>query len=179
MIDEATSYVLPPSKDIGALLSVSRQYRYVLWRIWNGDARPYLKMLAFIGLNPSTADETEDDNTIVRCVNFAKAWGYDGIYMANLWAFRATKPKVLKEQTIKEAEGPQNPGWLTKVAEHSKAVVLAWGNDGHWRGGGRKVYKLLKGAGTPLFSLGQCAGGEPKHPLYLKKDTPCKMFEGY
>jgi len=50
----------------------------------------------FIGLNPSTADETKDDPTIRRCINYAKRWGYSGLCMTNLFALRATKPAVMK-----------------------------------------------------------------------------------
>ncbi len=69
-----------------AKLSDCRIYRYALWRIWD-DAKP---LVMFIGLNPSTADETEDDPTIRRCISFAQNWGYGGLYMANLFVFRAT-----------------------------------------------------------------------------------------
>jgi len=36
-----------------------------------------------IGLNPSTADENENDPTITRCINFAKSWGYGGVCVTN------------------------------------------------------------------------------------------------
>ena len=72
-----------------AILSEDRKYRYVLSRIWDESK----SMVMIIGLNPSTADETIDDPTIVRCIDFAKNWGYGGIYMLNLFAFRATLPK--------------------------------------------------------------------------------------
>jgi len=49
----------------------------------------------FIGLNPSTADETSDDPTLTRCINYAKYWGFGGVCMANLFAFRATKPSAM------------------------------------------------------------------------------------
>ncbi|MCU7816788.1 MAG: DUF1643 domain-containing protein [Candidatus Thiodiazotropha sp. (ex Rostrolucina anterorostrata)] len=78
--------------DIGAVLSPDRDYRYSLWRIWQPDD-PYA---LFIGLNPSTADEYENDPTIRRCIRFAKDWGFGGLYMANLFAIRATKPKIMK-----------------------------------------------------------------------------------
>lgn len=48
-------------------------------------------------LNPSTADENVDDPTIRRCINFAKDWGYGGMYVGNLFAFRTAYPKELKE----------------------------------------------------------------------------------
>ncbi|GHX72979.1 hypothetical protein VCSRO16_3593 [Vibrio cholerae] len=69
-----------------AELSKCRKYRYALWRTWDSD-KPFAM---FIGLNPSTADEKNDDPTLRRCINFAKSWGYGGVCMANLFAFRAT-----------------------------------------------------------------------------------------
>lgn len=65
----------------GAEFSECRKYRYVLWRRW--DWKGYGNQVMFIGLNPSTADETEDDPTIRRCIRFAKDWGYSGLLMMN------------------------------------------------------------------------------------------------
>jgi len=68
----------------GAVLSsINRQYRYVLWRIFD----PAKGLVNFIGLNPSTADERIDDMTIRRCMRFASDWGYGGLLMTNLFAF--------------------------------------------------------------------------------------------
>ncbi len=76
-----------------AILDPTRTYRYVLERRWGqGD-----NMINFVLLNPSTADESIDDPTIKGCIQFAKNWGYDGFYVTNLFAFRATDPKVLKK----------------------------------------------------------------------------------
>lgn len=75
-----------------AILSDDRKYRYSLSRVWDESKNKVM----FIGLNPSTADETEDDPTIRRCINFAKSWGYVGLEMTNLFAFRATAPKDMK-----------------------------------------------------------------------------------
>ena len=55
-------------------------------------------LILFIGLNPSTADETKNDPTIRRCINFAKDWGYGGVMIANLFAFRSTSPEIMKQQ---------------------------------------------------------------------------------
>jgi hypothetical protein len=58
----------------GAMFTPTREHRYVLWRRWGeGPA------VNFIGLNPSTADEQEDDPTIRRCIGFARNWGYDAL----------------------------------------------------------------------------------------------------
>ena len=88
----------------GARFSVDRKYRYALWRHWNGNKeRNYV---AFVGLNPSTADEKTDDPTIRRCMGFARSWGFNGIWMINAFAFRATKPKDMKAAI--DPIGPDN-----------------------------------------------------------------------
>ena len=74
----------------GAIFSECKKYRYLLWRKWGKS--PHSKYVMFVGLNPSTADESIDDPTIRRCICFAKDWGYDGLFMANLFAYRATYP---------------------------------------------------------------------------------------
>lgn len=74
-----------------ACLSDDGLYRYFLTRVWDVQ----LPVLAFILLNPSTADDEHDDATVIRCVDYAKQWGYGGIEVYNLYAFRATNPREL------------------------------------------------------------------------------------
>jgi hypothetical protein len=62
--------------------------------------------MAWVMLNPSTADAEVDDPTIRRCMSFAKREGYDGIEVLNLYGLRATKPKHLLDHP--DPEGPQN-----------------------------------------------------------------------
>ena len=40
-------------------------------------------------LNPATADATCNDATIKKCIRYAKSWGYGGIEVCNLFAWRA------------------------------------------------------------------------------------------
>lgn len=54
-----------------AILSADRKYRYVLNRIWDETK----STVVFIGLNPSTADEETDDQTIRKCIGYAKKMG--------------------------------------------------------------------------------------------------------
>ena len=75
----------------GAVFSDCRKYRYALWRIWD-ENKP---LVMIIGLNPSTADEISNDPTITRCKSFARACGYGGVLVANLFGFRATSPNEL------------------------------------------------------------------------------------
>ena len=76
----------------GAIFSRCKNYRYALWRNWD-DLKPDVMI---IGLNPSTADEKENDPTIVRCIKFAKSWGYGGVCVTNLFAYCAKVTSDMK-----------------------------------------------------------------------------------
>ena len=109
-----------------AKLSDCRKYRYALWRTWDAE-KPFVM---FIGLNPSTADETEDDPTIRRCINYAKDWGYGGLCMVNLFAFRATEPNDMKNAI--DPIGPENDEWLKNLSKDAGVIIGAWGNHGEF-----------------------------------------------
>jgi hypothetical protein len=121
----------------------------------------------FVGLNPSTADETLDDPTIRRCIGFAKDWGYSGLCMTNLFAFRATDPaKMLAAQ---DPVGPDNDKVLQELAQNAGVVVAAWGTHGAHLKRDAHVRSLL----TRLHCLRLTKAGFPGHPLYLPKNlTP-------
>lgn len=143
----------------GATLSPDRVYRYDLWRTWMGGTGYAM----FIGLNPSTADETEDDPTIRRCVAFAKTWGYSGLCMTNLFAFRATNPKDM--MATAKPVGPDNDAVLQKHYYGAGVVVAAWGAQGDHLNRGGAVRCLL----PSLHYLRLTKDGHPGHPLYLPK----------
>lgn len=124
----------------------------------------------FIGLNPSTADETEDDPTLRRCINYAKSWGYGGVCMTNLFAYRATEPSDMKN--AKDPVGANNDKWLLKIAKDSSIVIAAWGNDGNFLNRSKSVVKKL----PKLHCLKLNKSGEPAHPLYQKANLqPVRM----
>src|SRR4051812_14962809 len=77
---------MTPFRGRGARFSSDRRHRYALWRVWDGDRG----LCNFLMLNPSTADETSDDPTVASCTRRARAWGYGGLVVTNLFAFRAT-----------------------------------------------------------------------------------------
>jgi hypothetical protein len=141
-----------------AILSKDRKYRYVLSRIWDESK----SMVMIIGLNSSTADETENDPTIIRCINFAKSWGYGGIYMLNLFGFRATLPKDMFN--AKEPIGKDNDKYIKKYSNICDKVICAWGNNGNYLNRSKEV--LSKINNTYYLKLNKT--GEPAHPLYLQ-----------
>lgn len=154
--------------DSGALFSPCRRWRYLLWRRWDENA----PVCAFIGLNPSTADELANDPTVTRCINYAKAWGFGSLWMLNLFAFRATDPKVMKAQAG-AAVGPRNDEYLIAAGKRADVVVAAWGCHGTFRDRELTVRRMMWASGVELSCLRETKGGHPQHPLYLPGDlTP-------
>lgn len=152
-----------------ASFSPCRIYRYELWRSWNTGG----KVCMFIGLNPSTADESKDDPTIRRCIRFAQDWGYDELCMTNLFAFRATDPKVMK--AAPSPIGPDNDATLLRLSTNAAVVVAAWGVHGDHRDRARQVLGMIPN----LTALRLTKDGTPSHPLYLPANlSPFKIFSG-
>lgn len=152
----------------GALFSECRTWRYALWRRWDFGSR--CNMVAFVGLNPSTADESIDDPTIRRCKNFAKEWGFGGMYMLNAYAFRATDPKDMKAAS--GTVGPDNDEWLRFYGTEATEIIAAWGV--HCDPKRERV--VCETIGKLVMCLGRTKDGRPKHPLYLRADTKPEPF---
>ena len=155
----------------GAVFSPCRKYRYWLWRRW-GEAG--CDEVTFIGLNPSTADELSDDPTIRRCINFAKKWGFGQLNMLNIFAYRATDPKVMKAAA--DPVGEENEYAIVTVCQGSKLVIAAWGAHGSYRDQDRRVIELAEKYFGGLDCLGTTKHGFPKHPLYLRSDSQPQIF---
>lgn len=161
-----------------AVLSEDRVFRYWLLRSWEPTRMPVM----FIGLNPSTADETEDDATIRRCVRFARDWDAGGVIMCNLYALRSTDPRGLwAGQYQPVGYGRENDHSLQLCALRSRFIVAAWGATkvpGIERRA-EEVRKMLTGPGKThghLRCLGVTQDGHPKHPLRLRADTEPELW---
>ena len=145
-----------------ATLSADRAYRYLLTRRW-GDG----PAICWIMLNPSTADASEDDPTIRRCIGFARREGCEAIHVVNLFALRAADPRELLASP--DPVGPGSDGFLL-ARPLSVCTVAAWGAHGSLRGRSSQVRAML--ASVPLLCLGLTSGGEPRHPMYVRADVP-------
>lgn len=141
-----------------AVFDESREYRYSLTRRWDTE-KP---TLAWIMLNPSTADETENDPTIRRCINYAKDWGFGEMVVANLFALRATNPDELRDHP--EPVGDENDEHLHRVCEEADMIIAAWGAKGSLRGRAEEVVDILRD--YHVFVLDTTQDGQPVHPLY-------------
>lgn len=150
-----------------AYFSPDRVYRYWLIRDWSAEERRCM----WIGLNPSTADEHRLDPTLRRIYDFSKLWGYTGFVMTNLFAFRATIPRVMKLNP--EPIGPDNDTHLLEIAEGVDRIMCVWGTDGVHRNRSQEVVAMLTkaGHGSKLHALRITKGGEPGHPLYIRKSA--------
>ena len=139
-------------------------YRYTLERYWDG----YDNVCVFVMLNPSVATENKADPTNRRTINFARDWGYSGVIAVNLFAFRATKPDVMKQ--AEDPVGPENDEVLKRIVANAAHVVFAWGVHGDHRDRDLDVVKLLKGIGPPPVCLRFSKDGHPCHPLMIPRD---------
>lgn len=140
-------------------------YRYSLVREWNAELpKLYVNML-----NPSTADGLVDDNTIRKLIGFAKAYGYGGLIVVNLFALRATDPDELFAH--RDPVGPENDRILELVARREKLIVCAWGAHAAATQRAKHVEAIFRRHSTALQCFGTNQNGSPKHPLYLASET--------
>lgn len=150
-----------------ASISACGRYRWSLSRAWDPDLlKPWV---GFVMLNPSTADAVEDDPTIRRCIGLARAWGYAGVAVRNLFALRATDPRELFKAD--DPVGPENNRALLDLIGVCPVIIAAWGVHGAIRDRGREVVRMFAAAGQSLACLGLTASGQPRHPLYLPNDV--------
>lgn len=154
-------------RQTGAAFSPDRVYRYSLWREWD---RPK-GLVNFVMLNPSTADEDVNDPTVERCERFARRWGYGGLYVTNLYAFRSTDPKRLR--SCEDPVGPENDSAIAQVAHRCEVVVGAWGNNATVTRA-REVLDLI--GVHRVFCLDVNLSGHPVHPLYQPNDAKLVPF---
>jgi hypothetical protein len=127
-------------------------------------------------LNPSTADATQDDATIRRCVSFSHRWGHGGLVVVNLYAYRAIDPGDLWR--VDNPVGPENNDYIRHWARRCATVVAAWGC---FDGPGRRaidVRSLLLRLGCKIYCLGTTRGGDPRHPVRLAATTPLEVYRG-
>lgn len=144
-----------------AVYSDCESYRYALTRLWDA-AQPRVN---FLMLNPSTATEVQNDPTVERCERRARALGFGGFRVTNIFAFRATDPKVMR--AAPDPIGPDNDAAILEAAAWAERVICAWGTHGAHLDRGAQVRALLRPTGAALLHLGLSQAGHPKHPLYI------------
>ena len=144
--------------ELSAVISNCQLYRYELRRVWDNSKPAVL----FIGLNPSTADGSTDDNTSRVCINYAKRWGYGSLLLGNLFAYRSIDQSALHR--VPDPVGPDNDAWLNRLQSRAQLVVCAWGNTGALNNRDHAVLSFLRNP----HCLTKLKSGCPGHPLYKR-----------
>jgi hypothetical protein len=161
-----------------AEFSSCRNWRYTLHRRWDDGPT-----VGFIMFNPSTADETQDDPTIRRCIGFAQRWGYGQIVILNLFAIRGTDPRIVRN--VADPIGPQNDFWIVHEMTGCRELICAWGC-GQWMKGElakrpASVLSFIRSyrneTDLPIRCLGVRQDGHPRHPLMLPYTAERVSFE--
>ncbi len=152
------------------------EYRYILGT--RGE-RP----LICIGINPSTAEPDNLDNTLKSVERIALANGYDSFIMFNVYAQRATNPDDMERECnpLLHEENMKAFDYILGLSENP-AVWAAWGNIIEKRpylpDCVRSMIALGEKHNARWFSAGKISKkGHPHHPLYLRKNTPLDFFD--
>ena len=152
------------------------EYRYILGT--RGE-----NPLICIGINPSTAQPGDLDNTLKSVERIAHGNGYDSFIMFNVYAQRATDPDAM-EKTCNMALHRENLEAFRYVLSISKApaVWAAWGTIIEKRDYLPRCLQDMVRAGQTYGATWYCAGkcskkGHPHHPLYLRKDEQLRPFD--
>lgn len=146
------------------VFSVCGLYRYTLWRDWSDElfkSKNEKGFVQFIGLNPSVADATIDDNTIRRCKRFTERFGFKAMCMTNLFAWIETDSTKLA--LVNKPIGDDNDKWLSEIGRQAEIVIACWGTKGNLM----KRAAVVKAMFPKLYCLRKTAEGHPEHPLYL------------
>jgi hypothetical protein len=158
----------------GCILSDCGLYRYRLWREWD-RSRP---TLAFLMLNPSTADHLTDDPTITRCMSRAMTDKFGRLEVANLFPLRATDPTELLSHPDPLGAMRTADVAVLDAIDRATMVICAWGSHPAAAERAAEVLQLLRMCGmrNKFFHLGLNKDGSPKHPLYIAASTRPKPF---
>ena len=148
------------------------------------------KSVVFIGLNPSKANSSDNDKTLIRIINFCSRWKYKNIYIINLFGLISKSPiKLLKNN---DPIGVNNDLITLKSLEFWQKntncdLWLGWGDKGQLNGRDRKVLKLIKNFANwklngnnyskNIFCLGLSKKGNPLHPLYMPNQSFLRKFD--
>jgi len=155
---------------VTAILSDCRKYRYRLYRDVGlfGD-----KVIAYFGINPSTADESIDDATVRKWRGFTKRNEGKAFVVGNVFAYRATNVNELGR--VPNPEGPENHAHVMAIIHEADVLVPCWGSRSkipmELHSKIDDLLGVLLNSGKPVLCFGKTASGDPKHPLMLGYDT--------
>ena len=152
------------------------EYRYILGT--RGQ-----KPLICIGINPSTAQPDDLDNTLKSVQRIALGNGYDSFLMFKVYAQRATDPDAMEKvcNPLLHRENMEAFRYVLSLSD-SPAIWAAWGAVIEKRGYLKDCVRDMLDIGRKYGAQWYCAGaitkkGHPHHPLYLRKDEKLRPFD--
>ena len=153
------------------------EYRYILG---TKGVRP----LITIGINPSTAEPDNLDNTLKSVERIALGNGFDSFIMFNVYAQRATDPDQM-DKCFNEALHRENMRafrWVLERSGEKPVVWAAWGTIVEKRDYLKICLQDMVNIGEEFGAKWVMAGkpskkGHPHHPLYLKKVSVIEDFD--
>ena len=152
------------------------EYRYILGTRGKNP-------LICIGINPSTAEPDNLDNTLKSVERIALGNGFDSFIMFNVYAQRATDPDAMERSCnmALHRENLEAFRYVLSISDHP-AVWAAWGAIIEKRKYLSACVRDMLALGAEYGAAWYCAGaitkkGHPHHPLYLKKDEKIKPFD--
>ena len=152
------------------------EYRYILGTRGKNP-------LICIGINPSTAEPDNLDNTLKSVQRIALGNGFDSFIMFNVYAQRATDPDAMERQCnlALHRENLKAFRYVLSISE-KPTVWAAWGAIIEKRGYLSDCVRDMVAVGQEYGANWCCAGtiskkGHPHHPLYLRKDEKIKPFD--
>ncbi len=151
-----------------AELSPCETYRFRLERTWGDGGKRFVVCM----LNPSRADASIDDPTILRLIAFGRTWGHDGFDVVNLYPFRSPSPanldawivETLPSSPAARAAMDRNLEHILSAASVASLFLAAWGAHAPAPYVDAVRAKLIARRVT-LHCLGLTKAGAPKHPL--------------
>ena len=152
------------------------EYRYILG---TRGKRPVI----CIGINPSTAEPDNLDNTLKSVERIALGNGFDSFIMFNVYAQRATSPDDMERECnlLLHKENLEAFRYVLSISE-APAVWAAWGaiieKRKYLPGCVRDMLEAGREFGAQWYYAGRLTKkGHPHHPLYLRKDEKLKPFD--
>jgi hypothetical protein len=154
---------------MSAIFSPDRKYRYRLDR----PVRAHGIVIAFFGVNPSTAAEEVDDQTSRKWFGFSDIHCARKYIVGNPFAYVATAVKDLASAT--DPVGPMNDTYLAEIITAADWLVPCWGSRNklpvRLRPRLDLVEHMLRRSGKPLKIFGLTQSADPMHPLMVGYDT--------
>jgi len=151
-----------------AIFNEDRTHRFLLKR----KIKPGDSICLFAMLNPSTASEHKNDNTVSRCIKFADQWGFSWMWVVNIFSICSSDPKVLYLPGV--INEPLNDEYIGAAVDIADRTMCAWGNHGNRIGRGDQVAQMIRDRGKVPFAFGLTnpltGTPQPKHPLARGKN---------